>query len=88
MWSKENGVYILINKDFVGQAWGEGYFRSIKHMKDFTGGTNNWLLYRELQFPEVLKSKIMQLRKDVPGAGDSRIVDDSDSQQPLFELLD
>ena len=62
MWSEENGVYILMNKDFVGQPWGEGYFRSIKHMRDFTGGTNNWLHYRELQFPEVVKEKIISLK--------------------------
>ena len=62
MWSEENGVYILINKDFVGCAWGEGYYRTIKHMRDFTGGPNHWLPYKELQFPVVLKERIMQLR--------------------------
>ena len=63
MWSEGNGIYVSMNKDFPNKPWGDVLFRSIKHMKDYSGGTNQWLRYEELQFPEVLKERILTLRR-------------------------
>lgn len=62
MWSEERGVYITMNKDFPNRPWGDVLYRTIKHTKDFTGGPNNWLEFKLLQFPEVLRERIMGLR--------------------------
>jgi hypothetical protein len=61
MWSEGSGVYITMNKDFPHRPWGDVLYRTIKHTKDFTGGPNNWLEFKLLQFPEVLRERIMGL---------------------------
>ena len=66
MWGPDDGVYVTMNKNFPNapnERWGQVLFRSIKHMKDFGGGTNHWLSYKLLQFPEALKDRILTLRR-------------------------
>lgn len=62
MWTDDLGVYISMNKDFPNAPWGQVLYRTIKHMKDYTGGTNNWLKFESLARPEELKNTIMRLR--------------------------
>jgi len=63
MWEEGNGVYVTMNKDFPGQAYGDFYFRSIKDMKDFTGGTNCWMRFALLRFPDAIRERIFTLRR-------------------------
>lgn len=41
MWSEDNGVYFQISQSVVG--WQAFLYRHISHMKDYTGGRNQWL---------------------------------------------
>ena len=41
MWSEGNGLYFQINQPW--QPFGGFLYRSIKNMKDYTGGYNQWL---------------------------------------------
>lgn len=64
MWDDGTGVYISINKDFPNKSWGDVLFRTIKHMRDFSGGTNQYFKFSLLQFPQALKEEIfMKLRR-------------------------
>ncbi len=63
MWGPENGVYVMMNKDFPNMPGGQVLYRSIKHMRDFSGGVNQWLPYEALKSPEELKQRILTLRK-------------------------
>jgi hypothetical protein len=63
MWGPENGVYVTMNKDFPNKPWGDVLYRTIKHMKDYTGGTNQYFKYELMQFPEELKDRILTLRR-------------------------
>lgn len=41
MWSEGNGLYLQVSQSLTGrQAF---LYRRIKHMKDYSGGTNQWL---------------------------------------------
>ena len=62
MWTENLGVYISMNKDFPNAPWGQILYRTIKHMKDYTGGSNNWLKFELLAKPDELKDKIMRLK--------------------------
>ena len=62
MWNENLGVYISMNKDFLNAPWGQVLYRTIKHMKDYTGGSNNWLKFESLARPEELKNTIMRLK--------------------------
>lgn len=62
MWTEHLGVYISMNKDFPNAPWGQVLYRTIKHMKDYTGGSNNWLKFELLGKPQELKDTIMRLR--------------------------
>jgi hypothetical protein len=62
MWSEGNGVYISMNKDFPSAPYGQILYRTIKHMKDFTGGPNQWPRYETLRDPVRLKELICRLR--------------------------
>jgi len=72
MWGPENGVYVTMNKDFPNAPWGQVLYRSIKHMKDYTGGPNKWFGYELLQFPEALKERVLTLRKGGRRNGEER----------------
>ncbi|MBI2124477.1 hypothetical protein HYT92_01670, partial [Candidatus Pacearchaeota archaeon] len=48
MWDENLGVYISMNKDFPNAPWGQVLYRAIKHMKDYAGGSNNWLRFESL----------------------------------------
>lgn len=63
MWGPENGVYVTMNKDFPNKPWGDVLYRTIKHMKDYTGGPNQYFKYELMQFPEELKDRILTLRR-------------------------
>ena len=62
MWSEGNGVYICMNKDFPNAPYGQVLYRTIKHMKDFAGGPNQWMRYETLRDPVRLKDLICRLR--------------------------
>lgn len=53
MWSEDNGIYVTISDDTL-------MYRSIKHMKDYKGGSNNfiwssWNKNYNLKYEEVLE---------------------------------
>lgn len=62
MWSEGNGIYISMNKFFPNAPYGQILYRTIKHMKDFTGGPNQWMRYETLRDPVRLKELICRLR--------------------------
>ena len=62
MWNNDTGIYISMNKDFPTASWGQVLYRTIKHMKDYTGGTNNYLNYEDLASEEKLKEMILRLK--------------------------
>ena len=62
MWSEGNGVYISMNKDLPNAPYGQVLYRTIKHMKDFGGGPNQWMRYETLRDPVRLKELICRLR--------------------------
>ena len=41
LWSEGNGLYFQINEPL--RPFNSFLYRSIKHMKDYTGGSNQWL---------------------------------------------
>ena len=72
MWGPGNGVYVTLNKDFPNNPWGQVLYRSIKHMKDYSGGVNRWLNFEELRFPEIVKDRVLTLRKEGERNGKQR----------------
>jgi hypothetical protein len=64
MWSEGNGIYITMNKNFLRNPWGDVLYRTIKHMKDYCGGPNNWFKYELLRKPMLLKETIIKLKKE------------------------
>jgi hypothetical protein len=60
MFTADNGIYISLNKD--GMRSGVLY-RSIKSMKDYSGGLNNYFPEGDLNHPEEIKDKIYRLLK-------------------------
>lgn len=62
MWSEGNGIYISMNKDFPGASWGQILYRRIKHMKDFTGGTNNWYKFSDMFDLQKFISTMLRLK--------------------------
>ncbi len=62
MWNDDTGIYISMNKDFPKATWGQVLYRTIKHMKDYTGGTNNWLKYEDLASEEKMKEMTLKLK--------------------------
>jgi hypothetical protein len=60
MFTSDKGIYISLNKD--GMRSGILY-RTIKNMKDYTGGNNNYFEEGELNHPEEIKEKITRLLK-------------------------
>lgn len=59
MWNDGNGAYIWINPDF-GLRF---LYREITHMKDYTGGPNNWGNLDLLKDPVVLANTILRFRR-------------------------
>lgn len=43
MWGEENGVYVSVFKDVFGGNKCSIMYRTIKDMKDYTGGSNCWI---------------------------------------------
>ena len=62
MWSEGDGVYICMSKNVPNAPYGQILYRTIKHMKDFAGGPNQWMRYETLRDPARLKKLICQLR--------------------------
>ena len=60
MWTSDNGIYVNISDDTL-------MFRSIKHSKDYTGGSNNfiwssWNSNYSMEYEKVL-DKMLKLKK-------------------------
>lgn len=60
MWTSDNGIYVNISDDTL-------MFRSVKHIKDYTGGSNNfiwssWNSNYSMEYEEVL-DKMLKLKK-------------------------
>lgn len=83
MWSDNEGIYISMNKDFPNKPWGDVLFRTIKHMKDFSGGSNNYFKFELLQFPEALKQRVLTLKKG--GERDGREWEQREEQEEWEE---
>ena len=62
MWKEGNGVYISMNKDFPQNIWGQILYRTIKDMKDYFGGSNNYLPFEMLLEPEKMVEAILKLK--------------------------
>jgi len=62
MWSEGSGIYISMNKVLPNASYGQILYRTINHMKDFTGGPNQWLQYETLRDPVRLKELICRLK--------------------------
>ena len=50
------GIYVSMNKDIVSIC--QVLYRTIKHMKDYTGGTNHWMSFEELADISTVTRKI------------------------------
>ena len=61
MWATGNGVYISLNNGALAYC-GDFMFRSIKHMKDYTGGSNCWAKFAELGTEEFV-NRLKRLRE-------------------------
>ena len=64
MFSPGNGIYISFSKDGFGPGV---LYRTIKHMKDYSGGTNNFFNESEFATPEKIKAKVDRLIGLNPG---------------------
>ena len=62
MWSENCGVYISINND-ISLPCGDFMYRSITHLRDFSGGGNRWASFGELG-TQGLVEKILNLKGD------------------------
>src|SRR3954464_5740158 len=60
MFGADKGIYLSLNKD--GMSNGVLY-RSIKSMKDYSGGQNNYFQEEDLNHPDEIKEKIIRLLK-------------------------
>lgn len=63
MWSEGNGIYITMNKDFPNAPYGQVLYRTITHMKDFTGGSNCWFNFSDLDNVEEIQKTMSALNK-------------------------
>ena len=79
MFTPDKGVYISLNKD--GMRSGVLY-RSIKNMKDYSGGSNNYFPEGDLNHPEEIKEKVDRLLK----LSSSAPVADSDANTTLQKI--
>lgn len=62
MWENGNGIYVMMNKDFPDRPSGDVLYRTVRHMKDWTGGGNNYFEFALLGSPCELKKRVMRLR--------------------------
>ncbi len=60
MFTADKGIYISMNKDGLK---GGVLYRSIKGMKDYSGGGNNYFPEAELAEPQLIKEKVQRLLK-------------------------
>jgi hypothetical protein len=58
MFEPEKGIYISFNKDGFSNGV---LYRTISHMKDYTGGGNNYFSETEFATPETIKEKVYRL---------------------------
>jgi hypothetical protein len=63
MWSEGNGLYLQISRSATRRQ--EFLYRVINHMKDYTGGANQWLSYSSFASGEYenLMGTLLALRK-------------------------
>lgn len=55
------GIYILINEPWSRERTMNFLYRTISHMKDYTGGSNNYMTNSHMQDAEVVLSNIKRL---------------------------
>lgn len=60
MWSENEGLYFTLDKNLGRPSL---MFRSIKHMKDYTGGINRWLHVDDLLDLETLLKTLSSVHK-------------------------
>ena len=63
MWDESNGLYFQINQPI--QPFNNFLYREIKHMKDYSGGHNQWLdcsLFAASQYEKLIEI-LLELRK-------------------------
>lgn len=78
MWNDTEGIYFTIDKDMGPSLM----FRSIKHLRDYSGGGNRWLHVDDLLDTERLITQLLSVRKGEPT--DTRImVEFMRSQEPV-----
>ncbi len=68
MWSRSNGLYVRLEQDLMGKFC--ILYRSIAHMKDYSGGRNNYIYLSEMRIGDydALLSQFLSLKE----AGDDR----------------
>lgn len=82
MFETEKGIYISFNKDGFGLGV---LYRTIKHMKDYTGGSNNYFNESEFATPEVIKEKVHRLVGVKPTTAGAKA---SQSSEAKFDYID
>lgn len=63
MWSEGNGLYVQLSQSSMG--WQSFLYRQISHMKDYTGGRNQWLpadMFASGKYAELVDT-LLALRK-------------------------
>ena len=63
MWSEGNGLYLQLSQSAMG--WQAFLYRQITHMKDYTGGRNQWLpadMFASGKYAELVDT-LLALRK-------------------------
>lgn len=63
MWSERNGLYVQLSQSSMG--WQSFLYRQISHMKDYTGGRNQWLpadMFASGKYAELVDT-LLALRK-------------------------
>jgi hypothetical protein len=59
MFDDHVGIYVSINHEMTGL---EVLYRTVRHMKDYSGGVNRWMYYRDLANEDKLFSTMGLLR--------------------------
>ena len=74
------GIYVSMNKDMVSIC--QVLYRTIKHMKDYTGGTNHWMSFEELaDIPTVIR----KIKTAMYGYSDVALIADKENKATTEE---
>jgi hypothetical protein len=58
MWTEDKGIYVHISQGPVAPIM----YRTIKHMRDYTGGHNNWITFYSMDTMINIKQTMLRLR--------------------------